>query len=226
MLRNLVQQITRNYRIEIGNCQHCGTKESLEAAHVHGRNRNDIIDNILVRYTNNSVITIDLASLEKHFRDAHHILDGTIVILCKKCHSKYDANHIISEEIIPFEGIQMDKNDCPINKEMTYERLFSNQEIQRQISQVAKTIADSRLKQLCDKRLSKELFDINFPLFVSVPKNSSSKFKDSAVKDQKGNNRWTWKYEFENNGFLYAITTQWYSKHDNKVKEWLLQNKI
>ena len=47
-LRNLVQQITKSHKAEISACEHCGTKENLESAHVHGRNRNDIIDLSLI----------------------------------------------------------------------------------------------------------------------------------------------------------------------------------
>ena len=40
-LRNLVRQITQKYKKEVGTCQHCDTKADLQAAHVHGRGRNE-----------------------------------------------------------------------------------------------------------------------------------------------------------------------------------------
>lgn len=100
-------------------------------------------------------------------------------------------------------------------------RILSNREIQIKISQIAKTLPEEELEQLCDKKESKGLFDIDYPLFVRCPKNMNSVSKLNAVKDQHGYNRWTWKHEFERNNFLYAITTQWYPRNDLKVNEWL-----
>jgi len=42
-----------------------------------------------------------------------------------------------------------------------------------------------------------------------------------AVKDEGGYNRWTWKYQFNKNGFAYAISTQWYDRNDEYVQKWL-----
>ena len=46
-LRNVVQQISRRQKAMIGACQGCGEGGELEAAHVHGRNRTDIINLLL-----------------------------------------------------------------------------------------------------------------------------------------------------------------------------------
>ena len=91
MLRNLVQQLTRKHKMEVGCCEHCQTTENLEAAHVHGKDRGALIDKILNKYTTNSMVTIDLADFEQHFRNEHHEIDKTILILCKTCHTKYDS---------------------------------------------------------------------------------------------------------------------------------------
>ena len=64
MLRNLVQQLTKKHKMEIGKCEHCGKSENLEAAHKHGKDRGSLIDSILNNYTNNNVVTIDLANFE------------------------------------------------------------------------------------------------------------------------------------------------------------------
>src|SRR3989304_4930159 len=83
MLRNLVQQLTKKHKMEIGKCEHCGTSKNLEAAHKHGKDRGSLIDSILNNYTNNNVVTIDLANFEQHFRNEHKTIDDTILILCK-----------------------------------------------------------------------------------------------------------------------------------------------
>jgi len=90
-LRNLVQQITRKYKNEVGCCQHCGSNESLEAAHIHGRERGSIIDSILSNYTIDNTITLNLTDFEKDFKSEHKIIDSTIIILCKPCHNNYDS---------------------------------------------------------------------------------------------------------------------------------------
>jgi hypothetical protein len=111
------------------------------------------------------------------------------------------------------------------NKNSPNERLFSNKEIQKEISQVAMTISEEDLDDLCNKEVSKDIFNIGFPLFIKCPKNISEKLKRDAVKDEKGISRWTWKFEFERNDFLYAITTQWLQRNDIKVKDWLHKHK-
>jgi len=42
--------VTRNHRVETGFCQHCGIKENLEAAHIHGKERKVIIEKLLLDY--------------------------------------------------------------------------------------------------------------------------------------------------------------------------------
>ena len=87
-LRNLVQQITKNHRVTLANCQHCGASENLEAAHVRGRDRNQIIDLVLEKFTHNDIITIDLGEFEKVFRAEHSPLEKSFLILCRSCHKK------------------------------------------------------------------------------------------------------------------------------------------
>jgi len=46
--RNLVQRITKSHKTKIGKCEHCGVANTeLDAAHVHGKERKEIIYNIL-----------------------------------------------------------------------------------------------------------------------------------------------------------------------------------
>lgn len=90
-LRNLVNILTKNHRVGIANCNHCGAKERLESAHVRGRERNQIIDALLEGFTHNEIITIDLEILERKFVAEHDPIEKTILILCRDCHVKYDA---------------------------------------------------------------------------------------------------------------------------------------
>lgn len=206
MLRNLVQQLTKKHKMEIGKCEHCGTSENLEAAHKHGKDRGSLIDRILNNYTNNNVVTIDLANFEQHFRNEHKTIDDTILILCRTCHSKYDSLSPSDSTSNHQRGVPERTVAPPIQATQKYlakpenkNRIFSNQEIQYRVSSAAQKLPSIELEKLCSPQHSKNLFDINFPLFVRIPKNLSADAKKMAIKDSKGANRWTWKYNGPHN---------------------------
>ena len=96
-LRNLVNILTKNHRIRVANCNHCGAKERLESAHVRGRERNQLIDALLEEFTHNEIITIDLGIFERKFVAEHEPIERTILILCRECHLKYDAITLASQ---------------------------------------------------------------------------------------------------------------------------------
>lgn len=100
------------------------------------------------------------------------------------------------------------------------DRPFTNSEIQEKISMIAGKLSDSDLDKFCRKDHSKLIFDINFTLFLKVPDNNTYAQKSAAVKDEGGLNRWTWKYEFQRNGYSYAISTQEYARNDEYVQRW------
>lgn len=100
-------------------------------------------------------------------------------------------------------------------------RRYTNSEIQDQISTAAKNLSDADLDKLCKKDHSKSMFDINVPLFLRVPEHFTDAEKSAAIKDKKKQERWTWDYQFERNGFIYAISTQWYARNDAYVERWL-----
>jgi protein-arginine kinase activator protein McsA len=100
-LRNLVQQLTRKHKAEIAVCEHCGTKANLESAHVNGRDRNQIIDLVLEAFTTNGIATIDLSVFEDKFKEEHHPLEKSILILCRECHTKYDSEIVESISELP-----------------------------------------------------------------------------------------------------------------------------
>lgn len=104
------------------------------------------------------------------------------------------------------------------------ERPYTNSEIQEKISAAAKNLSDADLDKLCKKDHSKVMFDINGPLFLRVPVHFTDAEKSAAVKDKKDQDRWTWEFEFQRNGFLYAISTQWYARNDAYVERWLENN--
>lgn len=90
-LRNLVQQLTKKHKAQISACQHCDAKENLESAHVHGRDRNDIIELILSQESIDGVVSVDIQKFEERFVEEHQPLEKSILILCRECHRKYDS---------------------------------------------------------------------------------------------------------------------------------------
>ena len=90
-LRNLIQQLTKKHKAEISACQHCGSTEHLESAHVIGRDRNDIIEFILNETNSQDIVTLDILQFERRFIGEHQPLEKAIIILCRRCHKKYDA---------------------------------------------------------------------------------------------------------------------------------------
>lgn len=111
----------------------------------------------------------------------------------------------------------------PIDKpaESKAGRIYDNAEIQRLICHTAADLPPKELDQLCNQEYSKKELGLSFPLFVRVNEKASRLEKARAVKDDKGRNRWTWKYSFNRNGYDFAVCTQWYSKHDPLVRDWL-----
>jgi hypothetical protein len=108
-LRNLVNILTRNHKKLVGACEHCcHTENELESAHIHGRGRTQLIDQILAAPTSDSILEIDLDHFEELFRAEHSPPEKSILILCHECHRSYDSmtiessidNHSISVERI------------------------------------------------------------------------------------------------------------------------------
>ena len=89
--RNLVQSITKSHKTKIGKCEHCGVANTeLDAAHVYGKERKEIINNILSDFSKGKVVEVNLDEFENRFIAAHEPIKETIKILCKKCHRDYD----------------------------------------------------------------------------------------------------------------------------------------
>ena len=42
---------------------------------------------------NSGIATVDIAVFEETFKKEHHPIEKTILILCRPCHTKYDAQH-------------------------------------------------------------------------------------------------------------------------------------
>lgn len=89
--RNVVNNITKGYRKDLGKCENCQSPEKLEAAHIRGKERPAIISEVLKETSSGDGVNVDLIEFENRFKDFHYPLDSVIKILCAKCHREYDA---------------------------------------------------------------------------------------------------------------------------------------
>jgi len=74
-----------------GICEHCGKKEELQSAHVHGHGRRDIIETVLAGYQHSQSLQVDIGIVEDEILQAHHPISESFLFLCGPCHRKYDA---------------------------------------------------------------------------------------------------------------------------------------
>ena len=95
-IRNTIQAMTKKKKMELDHvCQHCKHKTELEAAHIEGKNRKKIIDDILSKYIidkEKNIVQIDLKEIENTIMLAHKPIDKFFLFLCAKCHIKYDSS--------------------------------------------------------------------------------------------------------------------------------------
>ncbi|MFV1977452.1 MAG: hypothetical protein ACC651_17050 [Candidatus Scalindua sp.] len=120
------------------------------------------------------------------------------------------------------QGAQYEKKQVFNGASKSNARLFTNREIQQKVSNIARQLSTTELDKLCEVTESNEIFGLGrFPLLLKVPNNTNEQKKRDIVKTKDGVNRWTWKFGFEKNGYLYAVCTQWYPKNDKLVQKWI-----
>ena len=194
--RNLVQKLTKPYKVKIGRCEHCNASEGqLDAAHLHGKERKEIIKKILSNYTKGSVIKINLNDFEAKFIEAHTPIEETIKILCKGCHTKYDNNE---DSTVSKDKLQI--STLPIGK---YVRARI---VELQIGGHLKQEEILRLQNL---DYSREVFGSGFEV---LRKSSLQK------KDHLGATRY-YKDQYIDG---YWLTSEWYERQRERFDKWIL----
>jgi hypothetical protein len=89
--RNLVQRITKKYKNTKGRCEHCDIENvQLDAAHIRGKERKEIIKSI-IKFNTNGSFEVNLNEFEQEFIKEHDPIENVIKILCQDCHNKYDS---------------------------------------------------------------------------------------------------------------------------------------
>lgn len=145
-LRNLVQQFTKKHKGKISACEHCGSTENLESAHVHGRNRNEIIDLVLANKTPNGTVTVDLGEFEEQFKLEHQPLEKAILILCHSCHKKYDSNKSTSHRDPSESNEQINSSVLPITLEPSDPNVFKNELLRTKLAVIETIFSDGKVE--------------------------------------------------------------------------------
>tara|TARA_B100000575_G_C23076870_1_gene620320 strand:+ start:314 stop:1096 length:783 start_codon:yes stop_codon:yes gene_type:complete len=91
-LRNIIPPLTKKYKKAIGKCEHCSNSSiELQAAHRHSFNRKKIIkENLETCKVDEEFYKVDLKEFENLYVESHKPISKVFIVLCDKCHRKYD----------------------------------------------------------------------------------------------------------------------------------------
>lgn len=217
-LRNVVNTLTKEYRNQVGTCEFCSVTENLESAHVTGRDRTAIIDEILQEFTNGQIVTIDLEVFEEKFKKAHKPIQSVIKILCKECHRKYDLDQQSTVDA----AINSVFVDIDTEGDIDEGKTISNREITDFIRHaVTTTLPIDEVNNLTSDDYSKQQFGVQYAVLKPVPRDASQEQIVQLAKDEKGYRRWSTRTTTDRNGSLYLVTTQWYERNRAPFVEWM-----
>lgn len=153
--RNVVNMITKKQKAVVGACEHCGSVENLESAHVHGRDRIQIIDFLLVTTEKGDAVEVDLKQFEEAFKLEHEPFEKAILVLCSVCHRRYDSPTVRpkapaqAEAAInaegPFSGPRLVGSDIlPITLDPKHPSVFKDQFLKRKAAEITTFYKDGR----------------------------------------------------------------------------------
>ena len=147
--------ITKRQRAVVGACEHCGSGEDIESAHVHGRDRIQIIDLLLGAIDKGDALEVDLKQFEEAFKLEHEPFEKAILVLCNACHRKYDSSAVrpkapvqaetgMDKEGLPA-GPGLGKSDIlPITLDPIYPSVFKDQLLKRKAAEITTFYKDGR----------------------------------------------------------------------------------
>lgn len=128
-VRNQVQYITKKEKAKHSRtCASCGQRGiELEAAHIHGNGRKNIITTVLEPYTDSSGhIDCDLADIKSQIVAAHHPIEKAFLFLCRKCHQSYDRTGTLGGTGTPSTAPQLPITLDPVNEEVFKKALLKS----------------------------------------------------------------------------------------------------
>ena len=209
-LRNKINYLVRKDRDELnGICQDCGQERELQSAHVHGRGRRMIIEEVLTRYQNDGIVEGDLLVIENAILVAHEPIETTFKFLCQACHSAYDRGMVqrperqIRERAV---RVQVNNNRAPgvirIGQHVrtTFDYLILHDKIN-----------ELMVRNLLDEHSSHETFELNYPFL---------RRQEAGMYDVNGYGRY-YANTVRVNGHEYYLCSQWLERHRNAFDNWV-----
>ena len=183
-IRNRIQTLARPLKSRSGGaCERCGRNGlTLEAAHVHGRERKTIVREVLEKYRTGDGYHIgDLDAFEGEIVKAHEPLEDTFLFLCKDCHRDYDSQQAIRPErpIIARDSARIE-DDVTSGFDRTMKTsgfgtqlyhgddLSFQQFIRRTLKEMYETgvLDDDEIENLLDEDYSRRTFALCYPMLI------------------------------------------------------------
>jgi hypothetical protein len=213
-VKNVVNSISRAYKQEVGRCEHCNSVETtLEAAHVTGRERPVIIEEVLQDYINGEIVTVDLEVFENRFKQAHDPIPEVIKVLCRPCHRQYDNQ----AQCVPVQVAM------PVSVEVEdaeYESgHITNAEITDFLRRTVPQLPEAEIEKLLDYEQCKRKFDVNFSVLKEVPLGSGIE-TIRRYAQVNGRNRWSTLRPILVGNRMFLVLTQWYERNRRPFLRW------
>lgn len=208
--RNKVLNLTRAEKKKLGVCQtpSCRKRTTLEAAHIHGRERITIINEILDNYINSdNLVEINLNDFERLFVEEHTPISKSIIVLCKDCHRAYDNK----KDIIEDESESEEQNDPQSIKTLECENKIGVKVRDFFKSIENKEISNTLVKNLCDADYSKNTFNIIYPVLLD------SKFSPDTIDNKKIR---YYSDRIKLNNKSYYLCNHWFEYHIDNFSKW------
>jgi hypothetical protein len=215
-IRNVVQSITKKAKKDAGNiCEICNKELELEAAHIHGKERKQIIEAVLNPFLDNlGIVEINLEEIEKEIKGKHYPLNETFKFLCKNCHNEYDDNNTFKNKNTENKNHKQTKTEYMkvgefIKTEM--EKLFKEEKLTNEM-----------IKNLLDVEYSKRTFNTGnntMPMLKEITFDKNSNLSEEEQFNEQitisGVKRY-YKSCIDSKGRKYAICSQWYDDNRNQ----------
>ena len=212
-VKNVINGISRAYKTEVGQCEHCGSVDAvLEAAHVTGRERPVIIEEVLSDFINGEIITVDLDVFEARLKAAHEPIDKIIKVLCRPCHIQYDNSG--NQPSTPSSVETLETSQGEIN-----DLIITNSDITNYLRENVPNFPSDEIENLLSSEHCRCMFGVHFSILKETPVDASiEEIREYARVN--GYNRWSTQNPILVNGRQFLVLTQWYEKNRTLFVKW------
>ncbi|MFV0174920.1 hypothetical protein OBK14_11495 [Empedobacter falsenii] len=232
---DIVTQLARPHRKKNGIRKSCGELNNdgsickqytgLHAAHLKGRERKILIQEILEEFgekITNITYKIDLNLFEEEFKKKHENFHDVIKFMCPKHHKNYDLNNGIDsskeDPIIDFEEIEeiIEISEL-IENEDPLDTLLKNKDFVLSAFEKIKLMnnQDEIILTITDPEKCKQLFNLDFAILIEINKITEDLHRRYYSKD----------IFIDHYGNEYKITNHWFKLQIEAFENWLNNSK-